>query len=331
MRANGTVSGGADLPVGDAGPARLAPGGSVTVRVPATSANLGPGFDSLGLAVGLYDTVRVRLTDDGTARIRVAGEGARSVPRDESHLVVRTIRRTFASAGWSDGGLELSAENAIPHGRGLGSSAAAIVSGVLAACALLPEHARPDADAVLDLCSRLEGHPDNVAPALRGGLAISWEQDGSYRTVQVAVHPDVQPVVAVPATALSTEAARGLLPQAVPHADAAANAGRAALLSHALAHDPELLLQATEDFLHQGYRAPAMPGSAELIRLLRAAGLPAVVSGAGPTVMVLAPGAAQAAHAEALLAEATASDAANWRILRLPVAADGAKVEVHQR
>ena len=317
----------------DAAPgARVAAGQDLTVRVPATSANLGPGFDSLGLAVTLYDTVRVRTTDSDGIRVRVAGEGAAVLPTDETHLVARTIVDTIRRAGYAAGGFELECENVIPHGRGLGSSASAIVSGVLAGNALLPPSARLDAAGLLHACSALEGHPDNVAPALAGALAVSWEQEGIFRSVRAEVHPDIIPVAAVPATELSTESARGLLPAMVPHRDAAANSGRAALLMQALTADPSLLSEGTEDFLHQGYRAPAMAPSAQLITALRAAGFAAVVSGAGPTVMTLAAGAEQADAAEAFLAaHLSGENSGNWRVLRLGVDRDGARVVVHQR
>lgn len=309
----------------------LAPGREVTVTVPATSANLGPGFDSLGLALSLYDTVRVRTADEPGITVQVTGEGADQVPLDSSHLVVRTILSTLADAGYAVRGLHLSAENVIPHGRGLGSSAAAIVSGVLAANALLPEEDRLDAAGVLHACSALEGHPDNVAPALAGDLAISWETDGVFRSARAAVHPDVVPVVAIPATELSTERARGLLPATVAHRTAAANSGRAALLVHALTMDPELLLEGTQDFLHQEFRAPAMPASAALIRALRSAGFAATVSGAGPTVLCLAHGTSAAAAVEELMVRELQAAGENWRVLRLGVERDGARVEVHQR
>lgn len=312
--------------------ARVAAGQDLTVRVPATSANLGPGFDSLGLAVTLYDTVRVRTTDSDGIRVRVAGEGAAVLPTDETHLVARTIVDTIRRAGYAAGGFELECENVIPHGRGLGSSASAIVSGVLAGNALLPPSARLDAAGLLHACSALEGHPDNVAPALAGALAVSWEQEGIFRSVRAEVHPDIIPVAAVPATELSTESARGLLPAMVPHRDAAANSGRAALLMQALTADPSLLSEGTEDFLHQGYRAPAMAPSAQLITALRAAGFAAVVSGAGPTVMTLAAGAEQADAAEAFLAaHLSGENSGNWRVLRLGVDRDGARVVLHQR
>jgi len=319
-------------PSGAAG-AAVAAGQDITVRVPATSANLGPGFDSLGLAVGLYDTVRVRTSAEPGTTVSISGEGAATLPTDDTHLVVRTIRETVASAGFSVPGLQLEAQNVIPHGRGLGSSASAIVSGVLAGNALLPAEQRLDAAALLDLCSRLEGHPDNVAPALAGGLAISWEEDGIFRSVSAPVHGEIIPVAAVPATELSTESARGLLPGEVPHAAAAANSGRAALLIHALGTEPALLPEGTVDFLHQEYRAAAMAPSAALMLHLRKHGIAAVISGAGPTVMALANGEAQAEQAERLIAShlAAAKTADFWRVLRLSVDRVGARVEEHQR
>ncbi|MCQ1999173.1 homoserine kinase [Arthrobacter zhaoxinii] len=314
-------------------PRTLAPGQDVTVSVPATSANLGPGFDSLGLAVTLYDTVRVRTSENEGIFVEVAGEGAGSVPLDSSHLVVRTLLRTLNNAGYGIQGLHLSAENAIPHGRGLGSSASAIVSGVLAANSLLPAEARLDAAGLLHSCSALEGHPDNVAPALAGDLAISWETDGVFRSVRAAVHPSVVPVVAIPDVELSTESARGLLPATVAHRTAAANAGRAALLIHALTADPSLLLEGTRDALHQDFRAPAMLPSARLLQSLRSDGFAAVISGAGPTVLCLADGEDAARDAEQAMTEQlqVAGSAENWRVLRLGVERDGARVEGHQR
>ncbi|MDM7989730.1 homoserine kinase [Arthrobacter sp. zg-Y877] len=327
-----------DLPGGPRSDSRtvsrvLAPGQDVSVAVPATSANLGPGFDSLGLALTLYDTVRVRTSEDEGIFVEVAGEGAGNVPLDSSHLVVRTLLSTLEAAGYRAQGLHLSAENAIPHGRGLGSSASAIVSGVLAANALLPADARLDAAGLLHSCSALEGHPDNVAPALAGDLAISWETDGVFRSTRAAVHPDVVPVVAVPSVELSTESARGLLPATVAHRTAAANAGRAALLIHALTVDPTLLLEGTWDGLHQDFRAPAMLPSARLLQSLRTDGFAAVISGAGPTVMCLANGDAAALEAEQAMTGHlnAAGTGANWRVLRLGVERDGARVEVHQR
>ena len=292
----------------------------VRVRVPATAANLGPGFDALGLALGLHDELEARSTADGLT-VAVEGEGADDVAKDESHLVVRAMRRTFDVLGARPAGLALACRNRIPHSRGLGSSAAAIVAGVLLARALVDDGAEtlPDGE-VLALASEIEGHPDNVAACLIGGLTVAWQHDGA-RAVRRDVDPAVAPVVLVPPFTASTEQARGLLPETVPHRDAAFAAGRAALLIAALTGTPQALFDATEDRLHQSYRAPAMPRSAELVAELRAAGHPAVISGAGPTVLVLARGAAEA---DAVLAKAPDG----WTGLAPAVDPHGAQVTV---
>ena len=261
----------------------------VRVRVPATSANLGPGFDALGLALSLYDDVVVRVADDGLF-VDVAGEGADSVPRTRRHLVVRALQAGFDVLGGQPRGLEVVCANRIPHGRGLGSSAAAIVAGLAAARALVLGGADTlDDDALLALAAELEGHPDNVAACLLGGLTLAWTPaDGPAQAVRLPVSPALRPVVFVPTTSASTARARKLLPETVPHADAARNAGRSALLVHALSADPGLLLAATEDRLHQQYRAASQARTAGLIDTLRADGVPAVVSGAGPSVLAFA-------------------------------------------
>jgi homoserine kinase len=268
--------------------------GSVRVGVPATSANLGPGFDALGLALALHDELAAEVTDAGLS-IEIEGAGAADVPRDESHLVVRAMRRAFTELGVDVPGLQLHCHNAIPHSRGLGSSAAAIVGGVLLARGLVVDGAErlPDG-AALVLAAELEGHPDNVAPCLLGGLTIAWLQHGAARAVRRDVDPAVVPVVLVPPFTASTELARGLLPDSVPHADAAFAAGRAALLVAALTGTPQALFDATEDRLHQSYRASAMPDAHRLVEQLRGAGHPAAISGAGPTVLVLARGEVEA-------------------------------------
>lgn len=314
-----------DLPV-------VATGQEVEVTVPATSANLGPGFDTLGLALSLHDVVRVRTTDAGTTTVRATGEGAENLPTDEHHLVARALISTLHRAGRRAPGLELETVNVIPHARGLGSSAAAIVAGVLAANALLSVGERLDAEALLQWAASIEGHPDNVAPSLAGSLAISWESGRAYRSARAEVHPDVVPVLAVPVASLSTDSARALLPASVPHRSAAANAGRAALLVHALTTDPSLLLPATQDALHQDYRAQAMLPSATLLRALRAAGLASTISGAGPSVLTLAVGQHRADEAEELIRTLVAQGdtPGGWRILRLSVEREGAKVRVHQ-
>jgi homoserine kinase len=269
--------------------------GPVRVRVPATSANLGPGFDAFGLALGLYDDVVVRVTDEGLD-VDVAGEGADSVPRTGRHLVVRAARAAFKRLGGQPRGLQVVCANRIPHGRGLGSSAAAICAGIVAAKALTVGGDRLlDPTATLALAAELEGHPDNVAACLHGGFTITWTSAAGPQCVRLAPADGLVPVVLVPERAVSTSRARAMLPASVPHADAARTAGRAALLVEALTRRPDLLLDATEDALHQPYRAPAMAASAALVARLRADGVPAVVSGAGPSVLALA--AAQTAEA----------------------------------
>jgi homoserine kinase len=263
--------------------------GPVRVRVPASSANLGPGFDAFGLAVSLHDHVVARVTDGGLA-VEVEGEGAESVSRDESNLVVSSLRAGLDALGVSAPGLRVGCLNQVPHGRGLGSSAAAIVGGLVTARALVEDgEALLGDDALLQLAAGIEGHPDNVAAALFGGFTVAWTgADGVPGAVRLDADPRVVPIACVPATPVSTSTARGLLPATVPHADAARNAGRAALLVTALTGRPDLLLAATDDALHQEYRRPAYPQTLALVDALRAAGVPAVVSGAGPTVMALA-------------------------------------------
>jgi len=266
--------------------------GPVTVAVPATSANLGPGFDCLGLALGLHDTLTGEVVGSGLD-VEIEGEGADRLPRDERHLVVRAMGAAFDAMGVKPAGLRLRCRNAIPQSRGLGSSSAAIVGGLALARALLVDGAAilPDTE-LLRLANALEGHPDNVAPALFGGFVIAGQDDEDVWADQARISPQVSAVAFVPPDGLSTEAARGLLPAEVQHRAAAANTGRAALLVAALDHAPQRLLRATEDFLHQQYREPAMPDSLALVRALRADGYAAVVSGAGPTVLVLTVGAA---------------------------------------
>ena len=290
----------------------------VRVRVPATSANLGPGFDSAGLALFLHDHVEVRVTDRGLL-VDVAGEGADEVPRTEQHLVVTSLRAAFDRLGGQPRGLEVVCANRIPHARGLGSSSAAIVAAIVAARALvLGGDQLLDDDACLQLANELEGHPDNVAACLRGGVTFAWEDSGRAGVVRLDAHPQLAPVAFVPANRSSTQTVRGLLPPTVPYADAVLNASRAALLPYALTTDPALLLTATEDRLHQGYRAPAMPQTASLVAELREQGVAAVVSGAGPTVLALTTQAGRAAL--------VGQPRSGWTVLPLDVEARGACV-----
>ena len=347
------------------------------VRVPATSANLGPGFDAFGLALACHDQVEARVTDGGLT-VRVRGEGEQTADLGEGHLVVAAMRAAFAAMGGQPDGLDLSCVNEIPHGRGLGSSAAAVVSGILAARALAADGADrlPDAD-VLRLAADLEGHPDNVAACLAGGLTIAWRPGGAGGEVPdsgiggegpgsgiggegpgsrvgaegpgsgAGVVPDANgiprggrgpvgllrldvlgtlaAVACVAPTAMATHEARCALPTVVPHADAAANAARSALLLAGLTSDPSVLFDATEDFLHQRYRAAAMPETADLLGRLRRAGIAAVVSGAGPSVLAL--GLADARPGLAAVGSIAHETGIAWLVTPLKVDRQGATVQ----
>lgn len=300
---------------------------SVRVRVPATSANLGPGFDTLGIALAYGDELTASTRDAPGALVNVTGVGAGEVPTDESNLVVRSAAHVYARLGRELPGLELDAHNRIPHGRGMGSSGSAIVAGVMIAAGLLasdPESPIELTEAqLLAFATELEGHPDNVAPALFGGLTIAWTTPEGPRFKRLMVHRGVAPLVLVPSFTMSTELARSLQPQQVPHEDAVFNVSRSALLIAALTQSPELLFESTEDRLHQNYRGEAMPGTRDLIAELRGAGFPAVVSGAGPSVLVLANGPQERLAAADLVAEKHP----DWRVLTLGVDTKGATVE----
>ena len=294
------------------------------VRVPATSANLGPGFDALGLALDLCDDLELEATTGGV-EIEVEGEGAASVPTGEDHLVVQALRRGLDHAGAPQVGVRLHAMNRIPHGRGLGSSAAATIAGLLLARGLVSDPEALDDDAVLQLAAEFEGHPDNVAPALLGGVVLSWMDGAIASAARLRCAPyALRPVVLLPLTTLSTHQARTLLPATVPHGDAVFNGARAALLVHALAEDPSRLLQATEDRLHQEQRAPGMPQSVELMRVLRHEGLPAVISGAGPSVVVLDGDRSRISS----LVRRIVTDPADWRIAEVPLRVHGASTVI---
>ncbi|WP_125106080.1 MULTISPECIES: homoserine kinase [Gulosibacter] len=303
---------------------RVTEGARAHVRVPATSANLGPGFDTLGLALAVYDELEVEALAPGRYEFELSGVGADAVPRDERHLVIRAMQHTFEKLGFDMPGIRLRAVNSIPHGRGLGSSGAAIVSGVLAASGLISDQRTVTAEEMLWLATDLEGHPDNVAPCLFGGLTIAWmDADEQAHSKQLAVHRGVSVLVLVPDETMSTKVARSLQPEHVPHADAIFNLSRSALMVAAMIQSPELLFDATEDRLHQTYRAAAMPKTKALIDALREQGLAAVVSGAGPSVLVLCddPGARlRAAEIAAARTDTT------WRALMTAVDVQGATV-----
>jgi homoserine kinase len=305
--------------------AELLAGSSVQVRVPASSANLGPGFDSVGLALGLWDTCVATVTELPGVWVDVEGEGATEVPRDASHLVVRTMLRAWEDLGVAPpAGLRLSCRNEVPHGRGLGSSATAIVTGIVAAQALhdvcrgVPD--QPDLTFTNDLAARLENHPDNSSASVHGGLTLSWSDspEEGTQTLRLQPHPEVRALVLIPATQLSTAKARSVLPTHIRHGDAALNSARAALLVQALTCHPAYLLPATREWLHQEARRESFGESMAVVDSLRSRGHAAVISGAGPSVLVLTPGDRADAIAAGL------SD--GWRVLDPGVPATGAHV-----
>jgi homoserine kinase len=323
--------------------------GAVRVRVPATSANLGPGFDALGLALTLHDDVEAWVTESGLS-IEISGEGTELAGAGEEHLVLRAMRAAFEATGGQPPGLGLRCVNRIPHGRGLGSSAAAVVAGLLAARSLTGHGpAALPTEALLGLATGIEGHPDNVAACLAGGLTIAWMAAGHPRMVRLEPLPSIRPVVCIAPSPVRTDMARGLLPDAVPHKDAAANSGRSALLIAALTQhgtltgalteglggeaasvgaEESLLLDATQDWLHQGYRAAAMPQTYALVRALRAVGIPAVVSGAGPSVLAFlgVPGSSGNRHHLDSLGSIVRETGIAWHVSSLDVEREGARV-----
>jgi homoserine kinase len=301
-------------------------GKKVSVRVPATSANLGPGFDTLGMALSYYDELVVEVVAGSDVIVEVIGEGAGEVATDEKNLVVKSLAHTFKKFGQKVPGLKLTANNIIPHGRGMGSSGAAVVSGIVAAKGLLEGIVKISDQELLTLATELEGHPDNVAPALFGGLTIAWEDESGPHHKKLFVHRGVSPLELVPKHKMSTALARSLQPESVPHDDAVFNVSRSALLIAALTQSPELLLAATEDRLHQDYRAAAMPETDQIVKLMRENSHAAVVSGAGPSVLVLASDPAQRLEA----AKLAAKHYPDWQALLLAVDFKGATITYHQ-
>ena len=262
------------------------------VQVPATSANLGPGFDCLGLALSMFDRYIAQVQDEPGFDVDVTGEGAENVARNDKNLVIKAMYKGFEFLGGKPRGIALRQLNVIPHGRGLGSSASAIVGGLsLARALVLGGNERMSLEDMLVLANEMEGHPDNVAAAIFGGANIAWQDSHRGHMVAQSVHIDVDARISalafIPATSVATSKARKMLPESLLHADAVRNTSNAALLVHALEHRPDLLHTATADFLHQSYRQEAMPSSFALMTKLRAAGVAAFISGAGPTVLAL--------------------------------------------
>lgn len=262
------------------------------VSVPATSANLGPGFDCFGLALDIRDQYAAQILDDPGFDIDVTGEGAADIPKDGKNLVIKAMMAGFSFMGSKPRGIALRALNEIPQGRGLGSSASAIVGGLALSRALVlsGDEYMSDED-LLALGTELEGHPDNVAAALYGGVTIAWMENmlgkDFAKAVAMQVHPSIKAILLLPENHLATSKARKLLPAEISHKDAASNSARTALLVQALTARPDLIFTATQDYLHQKYRTAGMPKSLALMDSLRNAGFAAVISGAGPAVLVL--------------------------------------------
>ena len=281
----------------------LPAGLSATAVVSASSANLGPGFDSIGLALDLCDEIVVETRESGL-EVLVEGEGAGQVPLDRDHLVVRAVERGLQAAGVGAAGLVVRCRNAIPHSRGLGSSAAAVVGGLAVVNGLVAQtDSVPLSESqLIQLASEFEGHPDNAAAAVLGGAVVSCVdctgERRDYSAVPLRLHPDIRLFCAIPEERSLTAETRVLLPGRVSHEDATFNVSRAALLVVALTERPDLLMAATEDALHQRHRAPAMPASAEYLRLLRRHNVATTLSGAGPSLIALTTGQELPAEAE---------------------------------
>jgi homoserine kinase len=284
----------------------------VLVRAPATVANLGPGFDTLALAVDLWNEVEA--DTDAAPAVQVEGEGVGELPEDASNLVFRAMAWLAKEAGGSLPPFALRCRNRIPLERGLGSSAAAVVSGLVLADRLLGTDLDPDR--LLEVAIDIEGHPDNVSACLRGGAVIAYLSRSGWRAERLAPHQDLRPVVLIPEhERLPTADARRVLPRDVPLADAAFNVGRTALAVLALTERPELLGEALEDRLHQQRRLPMVPGARAVFEELRAQGLPVCVAGAGPSLLAFE-------SDRATVPELGPS----WKVLRLGIAPAGAAI-----
>jgi homoserine kinase len=240
----------------------------------------------------MHDRYVAQILDDAGLDIDVTGEGADEVPRTDKNLLVKAMYKGFDFLGGKPKGVAVRALNVIPHGRGLGSSASAIVGGLsLARALVLTGSDKMSDEKLLQLATEMEGHPDNVAAALYGNAVVAWQEDQHGKNVaqaiSLSVDTRIRAIAFIPATAVSTSKARKMLPETIPHRDAAKNSANSALLVHALTLRPDLLFRATEDFLHQSYRSEAMPASFALLNKLRGAGVAAFISGAGPTVLAL--------------------------------------------
>jgi len=295
------------------------------VQVPASSANLGPGFDCLALALSMNDRYMAQVMDEPGVDIDVTGEGSDSVPKTDKNLIIKAMYKGFDFLGSRPRGIALRQLNVIPHGRGLGSSAAAIVGGLALARALvLGGNERMSHEDMLNIANEMEGHPDNVAAAIFGNVCLAWQEEQRGKVIaqslSIEVDPRIGALAFVPSTELATSKARKMLPATIPHGDAVRNSANTAVLIQALQHRPDLLLGATEDFLHQKYRQSAMPDSFAVMTKLRDAGVAAFISGAGPTVLVLHTG----GETEAAELERAVGD--SFKMISLGVSRSGVSV-----
>ncbi len=258
---------------------------TVKVRVPGTTANCGPGFDAVGIACTIYNDLELTLDDQSNISLDVIGEGAGAIPADGSNVAVKAIQMVLAKTGCTLSGIHLKMINHIPLARGLGSSAAAIVGGLVAANELTGNTLTKED--LLDMATAIEGHPDNVAPAIFGGITVSIMDSGSAKYLRLQPPKAFSMVAVIPEFNLSTKAARKVLPDSVPFADAVFNVSRTALLIGALCTgELKLLIHALEDRLHQPYREQLIPGMAQVLATARQTGaLGAALSGAGPCLL----------------------------------------------
>jgi len=260
----------------------------IRVQVPATTANMGPGFDCLGMALQLYNIVEMQQINSGL-QIEVHGEGSRDIARNEKNIVYQAAMRLFEQAGKVPEGLKIKLTNNIPIARGLGSSAAAIIGGLIAANTLVGGNL--SSKEILALATALEGHPDNVAPALLGGIVVSVPLvDGDIKYMKINPPPGLKAIMAIPDFFVMTKRAREVLPQQVSLQDTVFNLGRLALLLTALSQgDFSMLSTAMEDRIHQPYRSNLVPGLKKVLAAARLAGARGVcISGAGPSLLALA-------------------------------------------
>jgi homoserine kinase len=287
---------------------------AVTVWVPATVANLGPGFDALGVAVRMHLEVEIEPRRD-SVEISIEGEGAEHLPADETNLVLRSMSAFFDHVGRRPPGYAVRVRNPIPLGSGLGSSAAAVVAGLLAARSVT--NRTVSQTEMVQLATEMEGHPDNIMPALLGGLVVCYRTvlSGELRSVRMEPSDRLVPILAVPGTGFSTAEARKALPEDVSFDDAQFTASRAALLVAAMTggFGSEVLAEAMNDRLHEPHRLKLMPETAAVHEELRSAGLPVSLAGAGPSLLVVIPRPESATRAEQIRRVCRARNA-GWRV-----------------